>query len=191
VIAIIAILASMLLPALNQAREKAKMTSCLNQLKQYGTAVHMYTNDYDGYIGRVQISGTDWWINWILPYISSEDSFASGKYFVCPSYKTDNVLYRSYGFNYEAQFKKGYTDSNYLPKQANTFLSEKKKWLIIDAKQYLIRPALLTAGSDYVELRHSQRANLLMPDGHVEALSRDQLNSDVFPFNYKNITLVP
>ena len=45
VIAIIAILAAMLLPALNQAREKAHNATCINQLKQMATATAMYTSE--------------------------------------------------------------------------------------------------------------------------------------------------
>ena len=47
VIAVIAILASMLLPALNRTREKGKATSCLGNLRQIGAANHLYANDYD------------------------------------------------------------------------------------------------------------------------------------------------
>ena len=42
VIAIIAILAAMLLPALNQARESARKTTCINVLKQYAVAGSLY-----------------------------------------------------------------------------------------------------------------------------------------------------
>lgn len=49
VIAIIAILAGMLLPALNKARMRARSASCLNILKTLGTTAMFYLNDYDDY----------------------------------------------------------------------------------------------------------------------------------------------
>ena len=50
VIAIIAILAAMLLPVLSQAREKARRAVCQSQLKQVGTLVNMYSDDYEGVV---------------------------------------------------------------------------------------------------------------------------------------------
>lgn len=48
VIAIIAILAALLLPALNKAREKARSIHCVGKLRQIGQAANLYAGDYAG-----------------------------------------------------------------------------------------------------------------------------------------------
>jgi prepilin-type N-terminal cleavage/methylation domain-containing protein len=60
VIAIIAILAAILFPVFAKARARAKDTTCLNNLKQIGTAVNMYASDYDDYV-YPQIYNEAWW----------------------------------------------------------------------------------------------------------------------------------
>jgi prepilin-type N-terminal cleavage/methylation domain-containing protein/prepilin-type processing-associated H-X9-DG protein len=59
VIAIIAILAGMLLPALSKAKEKAKQTKCLNNMRQISQTVTMYVPDHGKYPGCLNAYG-DW-----------------------------------------------------------------------------------------------------------------------------------
>ena len=58
VIAIIAILAAMLLPALNSARMKAYGANCGGNLKQHGSAIAMYVDSNESYFPTANVSGT-------------------------------------------------------------------------------------------------------------------------------------
>ena len=93
VIAIIAILAAILFPVFAKAREKARQTSCLSNVKQIGLAMMMYAEDYDErYMVVNHSSGYDWFPP-LYPYVKNRQIFR------CPSYKalasepeTDYVL---------------------------------------------------------------------------------------------------
>ena len=60
VIAIIGILAAMLLPALNMAREKARRANCLNNLKQIGLGIAMYADNYNSRMPRTSPATRRW-----------------------------------------------------------------------------------------------------------------------------------
>ena len=70
VIAIIAILAAMLLPALQQARDRGKSSSCTNTLKNIGTAFQLYVQDTNGYVPRHPSGSARGYYFAIAPYLS-------------------------------------------------------------------------------------------------------------------------
>ena len=90
VIAIIAILAAILFPVFAQAREKARQTSCLSNMKQLGVALTMYAQDYDGTMPMTswELGSLKSKIHWsylVQPYVKNLQIF------VCPSDPTPVV----------------------------------------------------------------------------------------------------
>ena len=95
VIAIIAILASMLMPALQQARERAKTTSCVSNFKQIGWVMNQYCDMSDDFLPIMYLESNGWtWRNYIRNAGLKVDANPTKKNFQiapnsiwrCPSY---------------------------------------------------------------------------------------------------------
>ena len=93
VIAIIAILAAMLLPALNQARATAKKISCVSNMKQIGTALHLYADNNRGFLPYRRYnwgsSQPPTWTMLLAPYLNVKlNKHSQETIFLCPDDKT-------------------------------------------------------------------------------------------------------
>lgn len=108
VIAIIAILAAILFPVFAQAREAARKTQCLSNMKQLSLALAGYSTDYDGIMPPSQLPNTGANVSWpsmLYTYIKNEGVF------VCPSGEPTPTL-RDLGGGQNGVFC-GITDTRY------------------------------------------------------------------------------
>ncbi len=207
VVAIIAILAAMLLPALSKARERARQAVCMSNLKQIGLAIFMYTNDYDGYIPLATFPSYDsllpandyWWV-WMVrwgyfgiaapnyQYYFIDDPWRSGpagKLLRCPTH--NKMTHWSDRSTYQMR-RISLNDEGWV----------KIDRIIRPAKTVYIGDALPGAGyllwynhtspfclpSTY----HSGGANILFFDGHVAWHTSERLVSGVAWPDYENGT---
>lgn len=197
VIAIIAILAAMLLPALNKSRDRAKTANCMSNLKQIGTAIDLYAADNKDFMPKPYVSwyANSWsgmWnsgnpFNSISPYISSNVRR------FCPSAKKtiagtgssflDFNTYGSYGMNSQVGVQSA----------ANNVLLAKKSQCRTPSKTFVVmdflaatrwnrdgaprKPIDVNAVEYENWFRHNNSVNVLRWDGHVDSVSASFANT--------------
>lgn len=196
VVAIIAILAGILLPALNKAKEKARGVQCMNQLRQMGAIFVYYSNDWDGYIPNYPTKNQPWYI------ILRGNSASGGMYglmwysygkesrdiMICQTHwmLQKEVSYTgskphsttTYGFNTRIGFPE-YMDFHFrlgrIPGPSRRFLLADKFVANSTANAYDCKTGLeetypfTSAANGGFAFRHGGSTNLLFADGHAES----------------------
>jgi prepilin-type N-terminal cleavage/methylation domain-containing protein/prepilin-type processing-associated H-X9-DG protein len=184
VIAVIGILAGLLLPALARARQTARNLHCLNNVKQWTTAFHMYSDDneeffpYEGHPTRAldHVDNQNAWYNVCSSYVSEpplKELYARGRIplpgdrniFCCSAVRrspsapaTLTAPYFMYGFNVRL-------DPNGTVRFRRMQAQQPSETIIFAENNESRYPS--TSGR-YAPARHNLRGNFGFVDGHAE-----------------------
>ena len=184
--AIIAILAAMLLPALNKAKEKARATQCSSLFSNSGKCLAFYSDDFKEYYPLNAVSTfrqtggamAGYWpkekSSFLYGAFGQSPYYGTSKY-ICPSAaKPDTTIDPSYwsdGYSftqgYNAYFTDDYTNPAIRKKSSWRFPS--KLLIMGDASDCRISyvPFSSSNGKKRMRPRHSNGCNVLFADGHV------------------------
>jgi len=188
VISIIAILASVLLPALQKAKMTGNKIKCTSNLKQIFTATSLYLNDNGGYLPVKEAAGDNkYWSVKLGGYLQADDVYKIQKRFLCPSVKIPLVPADwnqiDYAYNYYFMY---YPDFNPPPfgKYYGKFRSSQIKF---SETMYCMDGARLT-GHQYIFeghvsdptyyskiFFHLNNANACFMDGHITEKKRNDI----------------
>lgn len=195
VIAIITILAAMLLPALNQARDRAQSTGCLNNLKAIGTGYELYLSSNNDFYAPSSLGPRQRWhhivmsgqygalsVEQVALTYSFPAGFIKGTQLFCPKGTRVGTIENniSYGQNEILINGLGYEQNTISGKRSRVRNASKKFWMM-DCSDNLLTATGLNNG--YFRLsssakngygipaaRHMGRINALYADGHVIGL---------------------
>ena len=206
VIAIIAILAGMLLPALNRAKQAAQKTSCINNIKSIGLGIQMYADDYDDYLPGTQASNyndiDNLWFGLVNRYIKNTKVFTECRYRSRPLpnlHNQNNYWYYDYvsygvaeGIIHGMRVAAGDWPSKatrrrevYKP-ALKVMLADSRAGYYDDSEkkfQGWIIVGSFTNSTYFADYRHGSKAHTLAVDGHLTYMKHRPGNMIYFYYN--------
>ena len=180
VIAIIAMLAAMLLPALKRAKESVHEIACINNLKQITCAFNMYIDDYNGWMPLGTVSsqypvGGTWFYN-LNEYVKKETVFTECRQRLRSEADKSPFFQKWFYYNVLAYGAGG----NFFPAISGqhkiTEVSQASQKIIMgDSLDIYQNPdargcwiTFRSSSEHYPDFRHGGKANFLYVDGHVK-----------------------
>ena len=187
VIAIIAILAAILLPALQNARQRGISSQCTSNLKQIGNMVQMYANDWDGLYTR-HYGDNAWYFLLIkqgyFARSNNADDYKFAQIKACPG-KGNPAPGKWYAYGF-TQAHSRYFSSNFMVK-TTLYLKKMSSKVILLADSGQIASSVAyqhsvlqaregSSNKGHFWIKHNRLCNVAFVDGHVESLQLREIH---------------